>query len=138
MCVKRILFLILKYLSFQFSYIRKLVCCNKTEISLLSMQDFRLWKSPFSPLLKLVFSLRIWLHLLEKSLMGSFIFCAVWNFEVLKIQKGICTCQMSKSWPKDIWTKVKNHCHCLNTWEKVWKRFLEALKQQLIMSTNNS
>ena len=135
MCIKRIFFFILKYLLFQFS-IRKLVCWDKTKISLLSIhQCFRVLgcrRHPFLPcehctkmkfLIKDFFSqcdqirknLRNWSHLLDKSLMESFIFCAVWNFDPLESQKQICTCQISKSSPKDIWTKMRFYCHFQNT-----------------------
>ena len=82
-------------------------------------------------------NLRIWLHLLEKSLMESFIFCAVWNFDALESQKGICKGQILKSWQKDIWTKVRILCHFLNISDKIFKSYLEALRQQFTMSTNN-
>ena len=56
MCVKRILFLILKYLPFQFSYIRKSICSDKSKsfVNTPMLQGSRLEKAPFSPLLTLL------------------------------------------------------------------------------------
>ena len=52
MCVKSILFLILKYLPFQFNYIKKLVCWDKIKISLLSIhQSFRVVDCGWPPFL---------------------------------------------------------------------------------------
>ena len=52
MCVKSILFLILKYLPFQFNYIKKLLCWDKIKISLLSIhQCFRVVDCGWPPFL---------------------------------------------------------------------------------------
>ena len=112
MCVKRILFLILKYLPFQVSYIRKLVSCKESKISPLSIhQVLRIpvvkvqlfspvntsqknkffIKDSFSKCDQIRRSFQIRLHLVEKSLMKSFTFCARGNFDAFgKPKRNMC------------------------------------------------
>ena len=38
----------------------------------------------------------------------------------------------------DIWTKMRINCHFLNTLDKIFEGYLEALRQQFTISKNNS
>ena len=81
----------------------------------------------------------IWL----KSLMKSFIFCAVWNFDAFESQKRIFAYQILKISTNDLWIKVKLHCHCRifrprNKQKKFFKSYLETLRQQFTIGTKNN
>ena len=44
--------------------------------------------------------LRIWSHLLKKSVVENFIFCAVWDQLVLKLTSNSTIIQKEKNWQK--------------------------------------
>ena len=126
MCVKIFLFLILKYLQYQFSYIRKLFCWDRCKVHLLHnppvFQGSRLAKAPFFLLLTLPKKKIIkdsksagLVRFTEEILNGKLHFlCSVkcWCLGEPKINMYRSNI---KGLTKNMWTKVRFHCRFLNT-----------------------